>query len=66
MSSISLHTTLLQAIQRLVELPDEVFLSGCSEAGWLAHVDGLVELPVEVRVLEIDLVDLQIVCGGES
>ena len=34
-------------------------MSGCGEARWLAHVDSLIELPIEVHVLEIDLVNLQ-------
>ena len=64
--SIPLEASLFEAVKRLFEPPDEVFLVGGFKTRWLAHIDGLVEVAVEVSILEINLMYFPVVGSGEG
>jgi hypothetical protein len=63
---VLLMASLLQAIQSLLQETDKVFLARDLKPLWLLHVDGFVDIAIEVGIFEIDLVELEVVNSSYS
>ena len=57
---------LLEAVQRAIEFEDLAGVLAAVDAFWYAHVQLLLECAVEVRLVDVGLMDMKAVAGGKS